>query len=75
MQSEHERLGGDERPRLFVQGEHDRFGPGEAVRALVEPLPGPRELVVIGGANHFFDGHLDALSRVPSTSGPSDDPG
>jgi len=48
-------------PRLFVQGENDEFGSGEALRALVEPLPPPREIVVIPGADHFFDGHLDAL--------------
>ena len=29
------------RPRLFVQGEHDEFGAGERIRALVEPLPEP----------------------------------
>jgi uncharacterized protein len=51
-------------PRLFVQGENDEFGSGEALRALVEPLPPPRELLVIPGANHFFDGHLDALQQV-----------
>jgi hypothetical protein len=50
-----------EKPRLFVQGERDAFGPGESLRALVEPLPPPRELVVVAGADHFFDGHLDAL--------------
>jgi uncharacterized protein len=51
-------------PRLFVQGENDEFGSGEALRALVEPLPPPRELVVIPGAGHFFDGHLDPLQRA-----------
>jgi len=48
-------------PRLFVQGEQDQFGAGEALRALVEPLPPPRELVIVPAANHFFDGQLDAL--------------
>jgi uncharacterized protein len=48
-------------PRLFVQGERDEFGAGEAVRALVEPLPPPRELVVVPEASHFFDGKLDAV--------------
>jgi alpha/beta superfamily hydrolase len=48
-------------PRLFVQGEHDQFGAGEALRAIVEPLPPPRELVIVPAANHFFDGQLDAL--------------
>ena len=48
-------------PRLFVQGEHDEFGAGEALRARVAPLPPPRELVVVPGADHFFSGRLDAL--------------
>lgn len=48
-------------PRLFVQGEQDPFGAGEALRALVEALPGSCEMVVVPGANHFFDGQLDAL--------------
>jgi uncharacterized protein len=61
MLADHAHLDGGGRPRLFVQGEHDRFGSGETVRALVEPLPGPRELVVIPGADHFFEGRLDAL--------------
>ena len=43
-------------PRLFVQGENDEFGPGETLRALVLELPPPREIVVIPGADHFFDG-------------------
>jgi len=53
-------------PRLFVQGERDQFGPGESLRALVEPLPPPRELVVIPGASHFFDGQLDAMQSTVS---------
>jgi hypothetical protein len=48
-------------PRLFVQGERDAFGPGETLRALAEALPPPCDVVVIAGADHFFDGHLDAL--------------
>ena len=48
-------------PRLFVQGQQDPFGAGEALRALVEPLPPPRELVIVPAANHFIDGQLDAL--------------
>jgi alpha/beta superfamily hydrolase len=54
-------LGDVRQPRLFVQGETDAFGAGEALRALVEPLPPPREILVVPGADHFFDGQLDAL--------------
>jgi hypothetical protein len=52
--------------RLFVQGEQDQFGAGEALRGLVEPLPPPRELVILAGANHFFDGQLDELQTAIS---------
>jgi hypothetical protein len=57
----HEPLAQARQPRLFVQGENDGFGPGEALRALVLEQPPPREIVVIPGADHFFDGQLDAL--------------
>jgi hypothetical protein len=48
-------------PRLFVQGENDEFGSGEALRALVDRLPPPRDAVVIPDADHYFGGKLDAL--------------
>jgi alpha/beta superfamily hydrolase len=54
-------LDGARIPRLFVQGERDEFGPGPDIRALVERLPPPRELVVVPESDHFFAGHLDAL--------------
>jgi alpha/beta superfamily hydrolase len=54
-------LDGCRKPRLFVHGERDEFGPSEAIRALVERLPEPRELAVIPGSDHYFDRQLDAL--------------
>jgi alpha/beta superfamily hydrolase len=57
----HSHLAEVRQPRLFVQGENDEFGPGETLRALVLELPPPREIAVIPGADHFFDGRLDAL--------------
>jgi alpha/beta superfamily hydrolase len=48
-------------PRLFVQGDQDEFGPAEEIRAAVEPLPPPRELVVVPDADHYFTGRLDPL--------------
>jgi alpha/beta superfamily hydrolase len=50
-------------PRLFVQGEHDRYGGGEAIRALVAPLPEPKTVRVVAAADHFFEGHLDELQE------------
>lgn len=57
-------LDGVTKPRLFVQGERDEFGNAEAIRARVEPLAPPRELVVVPGADHFFTAHLDALQAA-----------
>ncbi len=54
-------------PRLFVQGELDAFGSGEALRELVLPLPPPREIVVVSGADHFFEGRLDELQGAIAT--------
>jgi alpha/beta superfamily hydrolase len=48
-------------PRLFVQGALDEFGPQGEIHALVDPLPPPRELVVVAGADHYFTDRLDAL--------------
>jgi alpha/beta superfamily hydrolase len=62
--TEHPHLDGRGVPRLFVQGERDRFASGEALRALVEPRPGPKEVVVVPGADHFFEGRLDALQEA-----------
>jgi alpha/beta superfamily hydrolase len=50
-----------DKPRLFVQGGGDEFGGADAIRAVVEPLPEPKSLVVIEGADHFFTGRLDEV--------------
>jgi uncharacterized protein len=54
-------VGGSTKPRLFVQGGNDAFGPPERLRPMVEALPEPREIVVIPESDHFFAGRLDAL--------------
>lgn len=48
-------------PRLFVQGGNDEFGTADALSAVVAPLPEPKRLVVVEGADHFFTGRLDEL--------------
>jgi alpha/beta superfamily hydrolase len=60
-------LDGGGKPRLFVQGENDRFGSGERLRELVEPYPEGRSVVVVKDTNHFFDGHLDELQGAVCT--------
>jgi alpha/beta superfamily hydrolase len=49
------------RPLLVVQGEYDEFGPPASVRAALVPAADAARLVVVPGAEHLFEGHLDAL--------------
>ena len=54
------------KPLLLVHGERDEFGNVEELRALVAELEPsvPVKLVVIPGAGHFFENHLDELKRA-----------
>jgi alpha/beta superfamily hydrolase len=54
------------KPILFVHGDRDEFGGVEHLRALVSRLPSEARarLVVIPGADHFFEGRLDDLKRA-----------
>ncbi len=45
------------KPKLFVSGDHDQFGPQEALEQMVEEAAHPKELVFVPG-DHFFEGHL-----------------
>ena len=64
------------KPKLFVSGARDQFGPRAKLEELVASLPEPKKLVVIEGADHFFEGRLrelretiegwEALSSEPS---------
>ena len=52
------------KPKLFVSGSRDRFGPRAKLEELVASAPEPKTLVFIEGADHFFEGRL---SEVRST--------
>jgi alpha/beta superfamily hydrolase len=49
------------KPKLFVSGDRDQFGPRAKIEALVQALPEPKKLVIIEGADHFFEGRLREL--------------
>jgi alpha/beta superfamily hydrolase len=46
------------KPKLLVSGDHDQFGTPPQLKALVDSVPGPKKLVLIAGADHFFEGRL-----------------
>jgi uncharacterized protein len=52
------------KPKLFVSGARDQFGPRPQLQRLVESLPEPKKLVLIEGADHFFEGRLRELREV-----------
>lgn len=52
------------KPKLFVSGDRDQFGPRPQLEALVASVPEPRQLTLIPGADHFFAGRLAELRRA-----------
>ena len=50
--------------KLFVSGARDQFGPRAKLEALVASVPEPKKLVVIEGADHFFEGRLRELREA-----------
>jgi uncharacterized protein len=47
-----------DKPKLFVSGDRDQFGTPAQLALLVDSLPIPKSLVLIQGADHFFEGRL-----------------
>jgi len=49
-----------DKPKLFLSGDRDQFGPHDALEAVVANAADPKELVFIPG-DHFFEGHLKEM--------------
>lgn len=49
------------KPKLFVSGARDQFGPRAKLEALAASLAEPKKLIIIEGADHFFEGRLREL--------------
>lgn len=52
------------KPKLFVSGARDKYGPKEKLEELVAFVPEPKKLVFIEGADHFFEGRLRELRET-----------
>ena len=52
------------KPKLLVQGTRDQYGSRGNVERVVKAAAGPKELIWVEGADHFFTGHLVALRRA-----------
>jgi len=51
-------------PQLFVSGSLDQYSPRSSLEELVEMAPEPKELVIVEGADHFFEGHLPEMQAA-----------
>jgi uncharacterized protein len=49
------------KPKLFVSGEYDQYGPRAELDKLIAAVAEPKKLVIVAGADHFFEGHLREL--------------
>ncbi len=55
------------KPKLFVSGTRDQFGPQAKLDALVALVPEPKKLVIVEGGDHFFEGRLRELREAIET--------
>jgi len=54
------------KPKLFVSGDHDPYGPREELERVVAGAAEPKKLVLIETAGDFFEGKLDQMrAAVP----------
>ena len=55
------------KPKLFVSGSRDQFGPARKLEALVNTFADPKKLVRIEAADHFFEGRLREMREAIET--------
>ena len=52
------------KPKLFVSGARDQFGPRTKLEEMVASVSEPKNLVIIEAADHFFEGRLRELREA-----------
>jgi len=52
------------KPKLFVSGDRDQFGTPAQLKAVVDSFHEPKRLVMIAGADHFFEGRLREMRET-----------
>jgi alpha/beta superfamily hydrolase len=55
------------KPKLFLSGTRDQYGPKDKLEELVARLPEPKQLVLTEGADHFFEGRLREMRETIET--------
>jgi alpha/beta superfamily hydrolase len=57
-------LGNCSKPKLFVSGARDQFAARRQLEELAAKIPEPKKLVIIEGADHFFEGRLREMREA-----------
>ncbi|WP_041855466.1 alpha/beta hydrolase [Candidatus Korobacter versatilis] len=52
------------KPKLFVSGDRDQFGPAERLYEVTAAAAEPKRFVLIHGADHFFAGQLESMKSA-----------
>ena len=60
-------LGNCAKPKLFVSGSRDQFGPRVLLDKAVSAMAEPKKLVIIEAGDHFFEGRLRELRDAIET--------
>ena len=47
-----------------MSGDRDQFGTPAQLQALVDSVPEPKKLVLVPGADHFFEGRLREMREI-----------
>lgn len=55
------------KPKLFVSGSRDQFGPRAQLQEMVKMAAEPKKLVIIDSADHFFEGRLKEMREAVET--------
>lgn len=51
-------------PKLFLSGESDEYASPAELKEIVARSAEPRRLILLPGADHFFDGQLEPMQRA-----------
>ena len=52
------------KPKLMISGDHDQFSPAANLRGVFNAAAEPKELVLVEGADHFFEGKLPIMREA-----------
>jgi alpha/beta superfamily hydrolase len=57
-------LQGCHKPKLFIHGSEDDIAPCAQAEQWFEQVPAPKSMILIQGADHFFQNRLEELPRI-----------